>query len=87
MCGWCGCRCTRKSMHARRGMRTRGRVPLVLMACRPHWKTQPYWEPRFLRGLHFQKQCRDFFLACHGAQESIQMNGLSSRGGLTIWKL
>ncbi|CAI9534936.1 unnamed protein product, partial [Staurois parvus] len=41
-------------------MRTRGQVPLVLIARRQHWKTQPYWEPRFPCGLLFQK-CRDFF--------------------------
>ncbi|CAI9547805.1 unnamed protein product [Staurois parvus] len=30
-------------------------VPLVLMACHPHCQTQPYWELRFLCGLHFSK--------------------------------
>ncbi|CAI9552144.1 unnamed protein product [Staurois parvus] len=42
------------------------RVPLILMAHRPHWKTKPYWEPRFPCGLRFPKKCRDFFPACHG---------------------
>ncbi|CAI9587449.1 unnamed protein product [Staurois parvus] len=63
--------------HPHRRMRTRGWVPLILMACRPHWKTQPYWEPRFPCWLRFQKKCRNFFPTCHGAWESIQMNGLS----------
>ncbi|CAI9550983.1 unnamed protein product [Staurois parvus] len=45
MCRWCRFGSARKSMqphHPHREMRTRGRVPLVLMAHRPHWKTQPY---------------------------------------------
>ncbi|CAI9563740.1 unnamed protein product, partial [Staurois parvus] len=49
LCGWCRCGYTRKSMqphHPHREMRTRRRVPLVLMAHCPHWKTQPYWELR-----------------------------------------
>ncbi|CAI9615763.1 unnamed protein product, partial [Staurois parvus] len=79
-CGWCRCGSARTSMqphHPHRGMRTRRRVSLFLMARRPHWKTQPYWELRFSCGLQFPKKCRDFFSACDGAQESIQMNGLS----------
>ncbi|CAI9552317.1 unnamed protein product, partial [Staurois parvus] len=47
LCGWCRCRSARKSVqphHPHRELRTRGRVPLILMARRPHWKTQPYWE-------------------------------------------
>ncbi|CAI9562290.1 unnamed protein product, partial [Staurois parvus] len=47
------------------------------MARRLHWKLQLYWEPRFLCGLRFPKKCRDFFPACPGAQESIQMQGRS----------
>ncbi|CAI9597676.1 unnamed protein product [Staurois parvus] len=66
MCGGCRYGSTRKSVqphHPHRGMRTRGQVPLVLMARRPHWKTQLYWE---LCKLRFPKKCRDFFPACHG---------------------
>ncbi|CAI9533746.1 unnamed protein product, partial [Staurois parvus] len=80
LCGWCRCRSARKSVqphHPHRGMRTHGWVPLVLMARSPHWETQPYWEPRFPCGLHFQEKCRDFFPTCHRTRESIQMNGLS----------
>ncbi|CAI9575393.1 unnamed protein product [Staurois parvus] len=40
-------------MHPHRGMQTCGQVPLLLMARRLHWKTQLYWEPQFLCGLHF----------------------------------
>ncbi|CAI9561523.1 unnamed protein product [Staurois parvus] len=42
LCGWCRCGSARKSVqahHPHRGMWTRGRVPLVLMARHPHWKT------------------------------------------------
>ncbi|CAI9560399.1 unnamed protein product [Staurois parvus] len=42
-------------------MRTRGRVPLVLMARHPHWKSQPHWEPRFPFGLRFQKKRMNFY--------------------------
>ncbi|CAI9589936.1 unnamed protein product [Staurois parvus] len=64
--------------HPHREMRTHGRVPLVLMAHRLHWKTQPYWEPRC--GLRFPKKCRDFFTCVSWARESIQMNGFSCPG-------
>ncbi|CAI9576308.1 unnamed protein product, partial [Staurois parvus] len=80
LCGWCRCGSARKSVQPHpphRGMWTRRWVPLILMARRPHWKTQPYWESRFPCGLRFQKKCRDFFPACHGARESIEMNRLS----------
>ncbi|CAI9554088.1 unnamed protein product [Staurois parvus] len=46
-------------------MRTHGRVPLVLMARRPHWKRYSYWEPRFSCKLRFWKKCRDFSYAWH----------------------
>ncbi|CAI9532630.1 unnamed protein product, partial [Staurois parvus] len=54
LCGWCRCGSARKSVHPHRGLRTRGRGSLVLMASRPHWKMQPHWEPR----LRFPKKCR-----------------------------
>ncbi|CAI9604939.1 unnamed protein product [Staurois parvus] len=63
--------------HLHREMWTSGRVPLILMARHPHWKTQPYWEPRFQCRMRFQKKCRDFFPCMSWAQESIKMNGLS----------
>ncbi|CAI9618503.1 unnamed protein product, partial [Staurois parvus] len=69
LCGWCRCGSTRKSVqphHPHREMRTRRRVPLILIARRPHWKMQPSWEPTYPCRLCFQKKCRDFFPACHG---------------------
>ncbi|CAI9604275.1 unnamed protein product [Staurois parvus] len=39
LCGWCCCGSARKSVqphHPHRELRTRGRVPLILMACCPH---------------------------------------------------
>ncbi|CAI9560425.1 unnamed protein product [Staurois parvus] len=68
LCGWCRCGSARKSVqphHPHRRMRIHGRVPLVLMARHPHWKTQLYWEPRFPCGLNFPKKCRDFFPVWH----------------------
>ncbi|CAI9555099.1 unnamed protein product [Staurois parvus] len=67
MCGWCRCGSAQKSVqphHPHREMRTRRRVPLVLIACHQHWKTQLYWEPRFPCGLRFPKKCRTSFPAC-----------------------
>ncbi|CAI9537186.1 unnamed protein product [Staurois parvus] len=61
-------------------MRIRGQVPLILMARRPHWISQPHCEPRFPCGLQFPKKWRDFFSACPRARESIHMNGLSLPG-------
>ncbi|CAI9550984.1 unnamed protein product [Staurois parvus] len=81
MCRWCRFGSARKSMqphHPHREMRTRGRVPLVLMAHRPHWKTQPYrTRNRGSRaGCVFQRSAGTSSLRVTG-RESIQMNGLS----------
>ncbi|CAI9565618.1 unnamed protein product, partial [Staurois parvus] len=56
LCRWCCCGSSRKSVHPHHPHRkkwTRGRVPLVLLACCPDWKMQPYWEPRFPCELRF----------------------------------
>ncbi|CAI9569981.1 unnamed protein product [Staurois parvus] len=69
LCGWCHSGSAQKSVqphHPHREMRTRGWVPLLLMARCPHWKMQLYWEPGFPRGLRLPKEYRDFFPAWHG---------------------